>query len=340
MKSFSRGILAIILVSAVLLLSDLENRNKNTNIQSSSPQAVNKLSLALVHFVDSPNSEECEKGIRKALADKNLREDVDFTLKVYNAQGDISTLNSIAGMLVNGSWDLVFTTSTPTIQLLAKKLSNLKIVFTNVGDPMAAGLGNSPEDHLPNICGISTMSDFEGLMELVQHLHPGMKRAGTVFTPAEINSVSYKNRLSEAAKKRGIELIAIPANSATEVLDAANSLVAARIDAFCQISDNLTGSCSAAILKVSYDHKIPYYGCVSNQLKQGAVAVCARDYCQAGYEAGLMGIEVLSGKNPAQIPYRNVEKTDYWINPETARLFNITIPDRIFTDFPQLKISK
>jgi ABC-type uncharacterized transport system substrate-binding protein len=302
-----------------------------------SQQTAVRYKLALAHYVDSPNSEACEKGIRQALADKNLTEGVDYTLKDYNAQGDISTLNSIAGALGNESWDLVFVTSTPTVQLMAKKMPDTKIVFTNVGDPLVAGLGKSFEDHLPNLCGISTMSNFEGLLKMVQFLQPGIKRAGTVFTPAEINSVSYKDHLVEAAKKMGIEMLAVPANSANEVLDAANSLVAHRIDAFCQISDNLTGSCSSAILKVSLNSKIPYYGFVTEQIHQGAVAVCARDYYQAGYEAGQMGIEVLSGKDPAKIPYRYVEKTDYLISPETARLYGISIPDQILTAFPQLK---
>lgn len=346
MKSFSRGIIALILVSAILLFSDLSNRNKKKDNQrpvdqsKSEALAGNKFKLALVHYVDSPNSEDCEKGVRKALEDKDLREDVDFTLKVYNAQGDISTLNSIAGSITSETWDLVFALSTPTVQLLAKKLPDTKIVFTNVGDPVAAGLGNSFDDHLPNLCGISTMSDFEGLLKLVQFLHPGIKRAGTVFTPSEINSVSYKDHLVEAAKKSGIEIIAVPASSSTEVLDAANSLVAQRIDAFCQISDNLTGSCSSAIMKVSLDSKIPYYSYVTTQLDQGAIAVCARDYFQAGYEAGQIGIDVLSGKNPAQIPYRCVAKTDYLINLEAARLYKVPVPDQVYTVFPQLIISK
>jgi len=346
MKSVSRGIIALILVSAILLFSDLQNRNRQKDTQRPAGQAKTetlagrKFKLAMVHYVDSPNSEDCEKGVRKLLEDKNLREGVDFTLKVYNAQGDISTLNSIAGSIGNETWDLVFAASTPTVQLLAKKLPNANIVFTNVGDPVIAGLGKSFEDHLPNLCGIATMSDFDGMMKLVKTLHPGIKRAGTVFTPAEINSVSYKDRLAEAAKETGVELIAVPASTATEVLDAANSLVAQRIDVFCQISDNLTGSCSSAILKVSRDSKIPYYGFVTNQIEHGAVAVCARDYFQAGYEAGELGIEILSGKKPAQIPYRLVAKTDYLISLETALVFKISVPDQVFAAFPMLKISK
>ena len=346
MKSVSRGIIALFLVSAILLLSDLSNWNKNINIQMPSDQLLSgtmagrKLKLCLVHYVDSPNSEDCEKGIRKALEDKNLREDVDFTFDVFNSHGDISVLNSIAGTIGNETWDLIFTSSTPSVQIMAKKLPHAKIVFTNVGDPIAAGLGKSFDDHLPNLCGISTMSDFERLITLVQNIHPGIKRVGTVFTPAEINSVSYKDHLEEAAKKKGINLIAAPANTATEVLDAANSLAAQRIDAFCQISDNLTGSCVSAILKVSLERKIPYYGFVSSQLKQGAIAVCARDYFQAGYEAGQMGIEVLSGKKPVNIPYLFVEKTDYLISLENAQDLKVFIPGGIFTDFPLLKIKK
>ena len=304
------------------------------------PREVKKYKFAFVHFADSPMSEDCESGLRKALEDHKLREGTDFTIKVYNAQGDIATLNGIAGSIGSQTWDLVFSASTPTAQMLVKKLPGYKIVFTNVGDPQAAGLGKSFTDHIPNVCGISTMSDFEGMIGMILHLHPGIRRIGTVFTPGEVNSVSYKTHLDEASKKAGLELIAIPANSVTEVLDAANELVSRRIEAFCQISDNLIGSCSSAILKVSLSSKIPFYGFVTSLLGQGAVAVCARDYFQSGYEAAEMGIEVLSGKDPSKIPYRYVSKTNYLVSMKNAGIFKIEIPESIFKTFPKLKIEK
>lgn len=304
---------------------------------TSLPEGVH-LKLCLVHYVDSHNSEDCEKGIRKALSDNNLQEGTHYTLKVFNAQGDITTLNSIAGSVESEQWDLIFATSTPTIQMLAKKLPGRKIVFTNVGDPIAAGLGKADDDHLPNICGISTMSDFEGLVKLAQHIQPRIQRIGTVFTPAEVNSIAYRDRLEEAATAAGLTLISMPANSATEVLDAANSLVSQRIDAFCQISDNLTGSSSSAILKVSTERKVPYYSFVTQQLHQGGVAACARDYYQAGYEAGEMGIEVLAGKKPADLPFRVVRKTDFLFSRTNAKLLEISLPKNTLELFPTLKI--
>ena len=307
--------------------------------RNSLPKGV-KFKLALVQYIDSPMSEDCEKGLRKALDDQNLKEGADFTLKIYNAQGDMATMNSIAGSLGSETWDLIFAASTPTVQMLVKKLPDSKIVFSNVGDPQAAGLGKSFTDHIPHVCGISTMSDFSGMIHMLRFLHPRIKRIGTVFTPAEINSVSYKTHLDEAARKEGIELIAVPANSVTEVLDAANSLVSQRIDAFCQITDNLIGSCSSAILKISLTSKIPLYGFSSGLIGQGAVAVCARDYFQAGYEAGEMGIEVLSGKDPSDIPYHYVRKTDFILSMKNAGLFKVEIPESLIQAFPELKIDK
>ena len=337
MKSFSRGILALIIASAILLFSDLQNRNRQNG--NSLLKGV-KFKLALAQYIDSPMSEECENGIRKALNDKNLKEGFDFTLKIYNAQGDLATMNSIAGLLGSENWDLIFASSTPTVQMLVKKLPDSKIVFSNVGDPRAAGLGKSFTNHIPHVSGISTMSDFEGLIRLVKVLHPQIKRIGTVYTPGEINSVSYKTHLDEAAQKAGIELISVPANSVTEVLDAANSLVSQRIEAFCQITDNLISSCISAILKISVASKIPLYGFSSGLVSQGAVAVCARDYFQAGYEAGEMGIEVLSGRDPSQIPFQYVNKTDFILNPKNAEFFKIDIPEALFKAFPTMKIDK
>ena len=341
MKSLYRGIIALILVSAILLLSDLQNRGRTSGRKGSDSlkrTVSGKVKLALVHYVDSPNSEDCEKGIRKALEENNLKENENYTMKVFNAQGDISTLNSISQSIASEKWDLVFSLSTPSIQLLTKKLPGQKIVFTNVADPLIAGLGKSFDDHLPDVTGISTMSDFSGLLKLSGILKPGMKLVGTVYTPSEINSVAFKDFLVKAAKEKGIEVIAAPANSATEVMDAANSLVSRNIDAFCQISDNLVGSSGSSIIKVSYDNKIPCFGFVASQFSLGAVAVCSRDYIQAGYEAGEMGVEVLAGKSPGQIPFRYVTMTHYRVNREAAAFFGLSIPENLAQVFPAVEI--
>ena len=336
MKNFSgisKALLALVIVSAILLASDLNNRNSAREKSDLEKGMSRFYKICLVHYVDSPNSEDCEEGLRDFFKDQGWEEDVDFSLQVYNSQGDMATLNSIAGTVSSQRWDLVMASSTPTNQVLVNKVTNSPIVFINVGDPIMAGFGESFENHLPNITGISTMSDFTGLVEMLTIIHPGIKSIGTVFTPAEINSVAYKERLEETANKAGIELISIPAASVTEVADAAVSLCSRRIEAFCQISDNLTASCSATIIKASRDARIPYYGFITKQIDQGAIAVAARDYHQAGYDAGQMAKEVLEGKSPESIPFEYVTKTIYRINREAAAFYHVELPKILSTKF-------
>jgi len=287
----------------------------------------NNYKFCLAHYVDSPNSEDAEEGLRGRLKELGLNEGADFTLKVFNAQGDISTLNSITESIASEKWDMVFSTSTPTIQAISQKITSGPVVFTNVGDPVRAGLGESFGKHASNLTGISTMSDFEGLVKLVKQSIPGITTIGTVFTPGEINSVAYKEELEKQAIKHSLELIAVPANTATEVSDAAQAIVNRGIQAFTQISDNLTASCGASIIKKAYDSKIPYFAFISKQVEQGAVAAISRDYYYAGVDAVNMAVEILQGKNPKEIPFRYVTKSNVNYNAEALEYFEIDIPE-------------
>jgi putative ABC transport system substrate-binding protein len=253
-------------------------------------------------------------------------------LKIFNAQGDVSTLNSISEIIANENWDIIFAASTPTIQTFSKKISDKPIVFTNVGDPLKAGLGESFQKHLPNITGISTMSDFDGLIDLVIAALPGIKTIGTVFTPGEINSVAYSEALKRSAEKRGLSLIAVPANNASEVADASKAITSRGIEAFTQISDNLTGSCYASIIKEAYNTRIPYFGFVSDQTNKGAIATVSRDYYSAGADAVKMAVQILNGKSPADIPFQYVSKTSIQINKDALKYFGVKIPQRFFPD--------
>ena len=326
-SGFYKGILSLILVAAILLVSDLNNRTGRVHGSADGEKGKKVFRMSLIHYVDSPNSEECELGLRDFLKDTGLTEGTDFTLNVYNAQGDMSALNSITGTVASQQWDVIVANSTPTIQALAKRNATSPIVFTNVGDPIIAGLGTTFEDHVAGITGISTMSDFDGMIDLILRIQPEMKRIGTVYVPAEINSVAYEERLRKAATARGIELVSAAASNSTEITDAAVSLAARGIGAFCQISDNLTASCISSIIKTAENSRLPLYGFVTKLMSQGALAVVARDYHQAGYDAGVLVKKVFDGTSPGEIPFQLVTRTNYLVNTAIAAKFKINIPE-------------
>jgi ABC-type uncharacterized transport system substrate-binding protein len=282
--------------------------------------------LRIVAYNETAMSEDCTRGLKDGLARGGLVEGRDFTLRVLNAQGDMVTLSSIMTSVRADQPDLLMTITTPALQAALRQSGGGRIVFTGVGDGVQAGAGRSESDHLPNVTGITTRSAFSGMAQVLREVLPGAHRAGTLFSPGEINSVLYKDWLAAALKSEGIELVAVPVTASAETADAAVALCRERIDAVCQIVDNTTRPGFAQIVRRAGDAGLPVFCFETNQLKDGAVLALARDYYQAGLEAGEIGVRVLRGASPATIPFANTRSEHLMVNPGAAARLGLTLP--------------
>jgi ABC-type uncharacterized transport system substrate-binding protein len=336
-KPLSRGIGLLLLVALVLLLSDLSNRKHSAKKvaayrQSNENQVfrpTHKLKLELIQYSDSPISEQTLEGILAGLAENGLVKDVDFELSVSNAQGDVGTLNSIFDAVRSTKYDLIFVTSTPTLQVAVRKISDTPVVFSTVADPVMAGAGADFENHLANFTGISTMGAFGEMAELITQILPGAKLIGTLYSPGESNSVVNRDALGKYASAKGLTLISVPVNSSSETTDAALSLCSQNIDAVVQIVDNLTSASFSSIIKATTKAKLPLFGFVGSQVSNGAIAAVSRDYVQAGKDAVRLAIRIFKGENPKNIPFEFVSKTNLIINKSAADKVEIEIPLKI-----------
>lgn len=297
---------------------------------NSSKKSTASLKIALVQYNDSPLSELSQQGIREGLELAGLKEDQDFELKVYNAQGDIGTLNLIFDAVINYRPRLVFVTSTPTLQMAIRKIHDIPVVFSVVADPVLAGAGKSFDDHLPNVTGISTMGDYEGMAAAIQEILPQVKRIGTLYSPGESNSVRNMEEMKKYAAQEGIELLTVPVNSSSETADAALSLIARQPEIICQVVDNLTSVSITSMIKAAQSRNIPLFGFVSDQAEKGAVLVISRDYNQAGRDAARLAKQILDGADPANLPFEFVSKTNLLINRKAAAQYGIQIPEDFY----------
>jgi ABC-type uncharacterized transport system substrate-binding protein len=332
MKPFTKTILFLILIGAAIAIF-LLTINKNDKVVQ-----VQKKKLVLIQYNDSPLSELSQEGILKGLSDIGLTRGVDFDIKINNAQGDIATLNLMVDGIVNDHPDLIFVTSTPTLQVVAKKIKNIPVIFSVVADPIVAGVGTSFTDHLPNITGISTLGDYESMIHWLKVIMPNVKTIGTLYSPGETNSVKNMGELKRFAEMGGLKLITVPVNSSAEVTDAALALAVNHPDAICQIIDNLTSGAFSGIAKVSKNQKIPLFGFVSDQAEKGAILVVSRNYKQAGIDAVMLAKKVFEGINPADIPFEFVSKTDILLNREASSYYGITLPDELLNSPEVIKI--
>jgi ABC-type uncharacterized transport system substrate-binding protein len=208
-----------------------------------------------------------------------------------------------------------------------QRVKTTPIVFSFSSNPIGAGAGKSYEDHLPNVTGVPTVGAYEDVMRIIRELLPRARRLGSLVVPSEVNSVASTKQAVEIAAKHGLELATLPVNTSSDVGDATLALLAQGIDAICQVGSNLTVAGFASIVRPAQQARVPVFGFLSNDAKNGAVAVAARDFYESGREAGVMAARVIQGESPAAIPFREVEGSKLIVNLAAAKMASIVVSE-------------
>ncbi|MEW6368676.1 MAG: ABC transporter substrate-binding protein [Acidobacteriota bacterium] len=297
---------------------------------SSGPSPGRAWRLRFVNFVESPFVEDVHRGFFDELKKMGRIQGRDFEIEVACAQGDMASLPALLTDAKDAEPDVILTTSTPTLQAAIRTVDSTPVLFAAVADAVLAGAGKTRIDHKPNVTGIETAADFPLMMKVIKQCIPHARRIGTLFAPAEINSAIYKDILAEASLSAGMELVALPTATSTDVPDTALSLASKDIDAICQILDNLHDMSFAAIARAAEKTKKPLFAFLSQQVVSGGAAVAvSADFEQAGRDLAHLLDRVMHGDSPSGIPFQRVSRTLLVANPKNAAQCGLTIPPAV-----------
>ena len=285
-----------------------------------------KWKIGVVLYNESPPAEETLHGMTDGWKESPLVEGKDYTVKVRSAQGDMTAISGCLDTAVTEGADLIVPLSTPSLQTAISKIRNNPIVFSLVANPMAAGAGKSYTEHLPNVTGTTVLAPFGDMLDLLEKFYPHYKRLGTLFCPAEANSVDLKDAFAAECRKRGFILETVAANSPAELADSAVSLMIRPIDAVTQISDNMTSAGFTAITKAARQSRKPLFSLNSTMVPQGAAVALGRDYHEAGRETIRMIERVIRGEDPGKMPFILPSKVVLAISPPNALAVEMPIP--------------
>ncbi len=283
--------------------------------------------IRIVRYNDAVFSEDTTRGILDGFHAAGWQEGREFNMRILNAQGDMSTLNSILTAVVGEHPDLIMPISTPSLQAALRQASAFPIVFASVGDGVRSGAGASVSNHLPNVTGITTKSPFEGMVRLIRATLPGARKIGTLFVPAEDNSELYRRWFAEALEAEGLQLVAVPVATSAEVSEGTTALLRSDIQLIAQISDNATRPGYGQIIKRANEAKIPFFCFDTSGVREGATLALACDFYDTGLEAARVAIRVLQGASPADIPFANTPTENLMVNPKLMQGFGLVLPE-------------
>ncbi len=284
--------------------------------------------IGISQIVTHPALDATRQGIIDGLNEEGYVEGENIEFDYQNSEGDMTLVASIAQKFVSENKDLIVTIATPNSQaaISAAEGTDIPVVFSAVTDPVGAGLITDWDSHPDeNVTGVSDMIVVQDDLALILEIVPSVKKIGTLYNAGESNSVFLVEKLKEAAKARGIEIIEKTVATSADVLAAATSLVG-QVDAIWVGTDNTVVTGLEALIKVCEDNDIPFFPADDPSIERGGIAAYGFDYYDIGVQTGRMIARVLKEGSANSIKVEKGELISLSINTAAAESMGVTIP--------------
>jgi putative ABC transport system permease protein len=268
--------------------------------------------IAIIRAADWIGAEWSEDALRVGLSEAGLEKDRDYVFKLSSAQGDLTILPSLVDAAVDQKAAVIVTLQDETLKSAVERVKDVPIVFHVLSDPFAAGAGTSDSSHAANVTGVYSPGFGDPMQErrvaLIRRVAPKAKSIGVLFSPGEALSVSLKDKLTAAAEKAGLKVVAMPLNSAGEGTEATNALLAKNVGAI-EIFGNAAHAAFESVIAAAKEKGVPVFSPSPFEIMKGATAAIFPDFQEGGVVAGQMIGRILKGESPAGIPFYKLETT-------------------------------
>ncbi|HXJ77623.1 MAG TPA: ABC transporter substrate-binding protein, partial [Candidatus Methylomirabilis sp.] len=159
------------------------------------------------------------EGLKAGLRDLGLEEARDVTLDIRFTEGKPEATAVAAAALVKAGVDLIFTSNEAATQAAKSATQTLPIVFTLVGDPVAAGIVTKLARPGGNLTGISSLTTelVPKRLEALKTIAPTARRVWAIYYAGDPSSLAAVRNAQETAPRLGLDLVARPVQTAEEI---------------------------------------------------------------------------------------------------------------------------
>ena len=268
-----------------------------------------------------------------AVAIENELKKLDETaeVEIYSGQNDQSTLMQIGKQAVTDGADVIIPIGTLAAQtmVVANEDTEIPVVYATISDPEAASLTG-----IDRVTGTSDALNTKQFVDMMLKQNPNLQTVGLLYSNSEANSQKPIAEVKKILDEKKIKYIEATANTSQEVIAAASSLIASKVDAVFTPTDNVIMSSELAIYESFMNANIPHYAGADSFVRSGAFATCGVNYTDAGIKTAKLAYEVLQPGFKKSEEFITLDGGIITVNTEVAEKLGVN-PD-IFADFGQV----
>lgn len=235
-------------------------------------------------------------GIEESIGKNNAE------IVVKNAHGDPNIMLSIVKQIKDSNADIVMPIGTSTSHMAISHITNKPIIC------VAADLAHSKSDMVTGV------NDEISITELLSKLQT-LRKIAVIYSANE-KIMPEVEELKIFTKIKKIDLSLSMIQSLADLPLVLKNLPT-DIQAFFILKDHLVVSGINAIIQEAYLRNIPVIASDEGSVKNGATIAFGVQEKEIGIKSGLMAKEILSGKNPNDIPYQTLHAMSLFINTQS-----------------------
>ncbi|HEY3564352.1 MAG TPA: ABC transporter substrate binding protein, partial [Casimicrobiaceae bacterium] len=149
------------------------------------------------------------EGLKAGLKDLGLEDGRDVRFEIRFTQGNEEALSAAAAALVAADVDLIVGMGRPAAVAASRATQRIPIVFTSVGDAVAAGVVADRTRPGGNVTGISSLQSELAAkrLQVLHSLAPAVRRVFVVHERGDPVAASYVRNAVAAAPALGLEVV-------------------------------------------------------------------------------------------------------------------------------------
>ena len=222
--------------------------------------------------------------------------------------------------------DLMVGVATPvamTMQSMTED-NQIPVVFAAVSDPLATELVASLEAPGANITGTSDFLNTDAVLNLIFAANPDAQNIALLYDVGQDASTTPIASAKAFLEEKGVAYKEYTGTNVSEVIQAAQALIADGVDAVFTPTDNTIMTAELSIYEMLAEAGIPHYTGADSFALNGAFLGYGVDYANLGVEtANMIAGILLDGNDPATTPVMTFDNGTATVNTETCEALGL-----------------
>ena len=267
--------------------------------------------------------------VKQRLDELGYSEGRNLIFDFRTAEGRLERLSQLAMKFVATSPDVIVTGfGTETAKAAQVATTTIPIIFTNVGDPIAAGIVKSLSRPGANITGLTSQTAEIGgkRLQILEELAPGIRIFAVLVSPGFPFTTVALPHLKTAAGARGLRLEICEVRTPDELSTKIEAAVKAGATGLTILETPVLLGLRQQIVAIAAKLRLFAIYTSCDFVDVGGLLSYAADLRQQYRRAGELVAKILKGEKPENIPVEQPTKFDLIINLKSAKALGFDIP--------------